>query len=114
MVRIGHIGSRERPRIATRMAYLRPKDRLGRVQRAIQRVLLIRDNKPTSTSQFLQYSHVRRLWEGRTSRMEMHTYRYSIRRAAEGLGLVRVGRGGQRGRPILWQLRVQHDCDIDE
>jgi len=90
------------------MAYLVPKDRLGRVERAIQRVLLIRDNKPTSTSQFLEYSHVRRLWEGRTSQLQMHSYRRSIRRACRRLGLVECGRENGRGRALKWRLPLSN------
>src|SRR5262245_46809784 len=89
------------------MSYWSPKGRNGRVMRAVHRCLELNGNKPTSTSAIVRWSHERQITIlGRNP----HNARRAVRRACEGRdgypGLCeRTGRGGGRGRPLLWRLR---------
>ena len=86
------------------MPYWYPHGRLGRVQRAVYRVLEMRNNQPTSTTDILSYSHALRLYGGRLSRYDRRGFTRSVRRACDVL-CDRVGRSTSVGYPIMWVLK---------
>jgi hypothetical protein len=79
-----------------------PTNRIGRVQRGIRRAF-IADDREWSTRQLMAWTHVRALYEGRSTYRERHYYARDIRRAADRLA-IRVGRRWPDG--IIWRLRL--------
>jgi hypothetical protein len=86
------------PNLAHRPA--RPALNRGRVQVACRRALLAL-GRAGSTSEVIAWTCARKLLRGR--RVGRHDYR-AARRALDRIA-DRVGRGGGRGRPILWKVK---------
>src|SRR5258705_4623237 len=67
-----------------------PKTRIGRVQRGIRRAFIVRPGV-WSTRELLEWTHARRLYQGKRSHRERHNYCRAVRRAADQLALHRFG-----------------------
>jgi hypothetical protein len=79
-----------------------PKKRTGHVQRGIRRAFIVDPGRKWTTRALMrEWCHILALYQGRRSHRERHNYARSIRRAAEQLGLVRVGRRWPDG--IVWR-----------
>ena len=76
--------------------------RRGRLMVQAQRGL-IANGGTASTSRLLEFAYPR----GRK-----HWHCDELRRALRQLGAKEVGRAPGPGRPIIWQLSMQHDCNM--
>jgi hypothetical protein len=81
-----------------------PKPALGRgrLEVAARRVPWIGDGT-TTTAIAASYGYARKLHQGRG--LTPRDYE-AVRRALRSLGAVPVGRGGGRGRGLIWKLRA--------
>jgi hypothetical protein len=87
------------PNLAHRPA--KPAKNRGRIQKAARRVLLLLDGEAT-TRDVVNWGYCRKVQCGR--RIEKANYRL-VRRALDRIA-DRIGRGGGRGRPLLWKLKA--------
>jgi hypothetical protein len=72
----------------------------GRIQVAIRRAFIVRPGEWT-TRELFQWTHARRLFQGRTSYRDRQHYSRAVRRAAEQM-CERVGRRWPDG--IVWRM----------
>jgi hypothetical protein len=78
----------------------------GRVRDRVWKAFVALDGQKVRTTDIIE-----RVWP-RKSKWHPEEYR-KVREAAAELAEV-VGRGPGRGRPWLWRLGPQHDCDIEK
>jgi hypothetical protein len=87
------------------MSLLQSKSRTGRVMRGIRRAFITEPDRAWTTSELRAWTHARAIYRGKNSGRARAYQCWDIRRAADQLGLVRVGRSSTgSGRAILWRL----------
>jgi hypothetical protein len=81
------------------------KDRIGWLQRAVLRELVIRNGEPATTADFLRRAFPRM--------RRFEPWRYEDTRRAAKKFAVRVGRAGSKGRPVTWMPNADLQKRID-